>query len=178
MRAGQEIGEPIEAPSMPGIVMMQVPLLEKEAQAGIVLAANLDVPDNTVGIQARNRQAILSDVWHSLRTVENVNEKVFDSIDDMVAEDGLTSNDVDYLADNLQLMMDYSSPAIDGMTEEVLAELKNFLREVDLSVLTGKRWAAVKLCISTLFPELLQARSLGITSTESSTTRSESVEST
>jgi hypothetical protein len=178
MRMGQEAPEFVDIPSMPGLRVAQVPLLEFESQAGVIRAASLDVPDNAAGIQARNRVAIESDVWHSLRDPDDATRKVFDSVDDMIGEGGLEPSDIDYLADSLMLLMDYASPAIDGISEKVLDDLKKAFGETDLSGLTGRRWAAVKLCISVLFPELLRARLLGSGSTDSSTLTSESEEST
>lgn len=178
LRLGQDAPEMVNIPSMSDVRAAQVPLLEKEAQAGIILAASVEVPDNAAGLQARNRAAIESDVWHSLREPGDISKRVFANIDEMVGEDGLTPEDIDYLADNLMLISTYASPSIDGLSEKELDELKKAFAETDLSALTGKRWAALKLCVSILFPEILLAKSLGTGSTESSTSRSENDEST
>lgn len=173
---GQDTAEIVSIPSMPEIRVAQVPLTERESQAGIIRASLLEVQDNAAGLQARNRAAIESDVWNSLREPANPQTKVFDSIEDMT--DQVQASDIDHLADNLMLLMSYASPAIDGLTDKELEELKKAFGETDWSALTGKRWAAVKLCVSTLFPELLQVRSLGSSLTESSTTTNENGEST
>lgn len=176
MRMGQDAPDVVEIPSMPGIRVAQVPLTEMESQAGVILAAALEVDDNAAGLQARNRIAIASDVWHSLRLPNDSGEMVFGSIEEMREE--LSPSDITYLADNLGMMMEYASPAIDGLTDEDLADLKKDFVETDWSGLTGRRWAAVKLCISILFPELLQAKLLGSGSTDSSTSMNENEEST
>lgn len=167
MRMGQEVPELVNIPSLEGIRAAQVPLTEAEAQLGMIRAATLDVVDNAAGIEVRNRAAIHSDVWLSLRDPDNVDTKIFKSIEEM--NENLAPSDIDYLADNLMLLTSYASPAIDGLSDKALDELKKVFAETDWSALTGKRWAAVKLCISTLFPELLLAKSLGTGSIESST---------
>lgn len=176
MRQGQDAAEFIDIPSMQGIRVCQVPLLEKEAQAGVIRAASLDVIDNAAGMQARNRAAIESDVWHSLREPGDPETKVFATVDEMVEQ--LQTTDIDYLADNLATLMDYASPSIDGLSDKDLNDLKKAFGETDWSALTGRQWAAVKLCCQALFPNLLRAKSLGSISTESSTEMNESGAST
>lgn len=178
MRSGQEVPEYVEIPSMSGVRVWMVPLTEGEAQAGVIRAAMINVPDNAAGLQARNRAAIESDVFHSIREPGNIDKRVFESIEDMTAADGLTSTDIDLLADNLAALMDYASPAIDGITDEKLDELKKAFGETDWSALTGRQWAVLKLACQALFPEILMVRSLGSTSTESSITKNENGEST
>lgn len=176
MRQGQDVPEDVALLTNPEIHFWQVPLLEWESQAGVVAAANLDVPDNMAGLNARNRVAIQSDVFHSLREPGNVDQKVFESVEDMVQE--LDPADIDHLADSLTLLMDYASPSVDGLTDEELNDLKKAFGETDWSELTGRQWAALKLCCQVLFPELLAVKLRGSSSTESSTPTSESAEST
>lgn len=176
MRMGQDAPEMVDIPSLTEVRVAQVPLTEREAQQGVILSASLEVLDNAGGLQARNRACIESDVWNSLRDPSDPEAKVFDSIEDMNGD--LLSSDIDYLADNLMLLMSYASPSIDGLSDADLEDLKKVFGETDWSALTGRRWAAVKLCCETLFPELLQAKLRGIGSTDSSTSRSASDEST
>lgn len=145
MRAGQEIGEYTEIPSMPGVRVLMVPLTEHEAQKGLLRAAEIEVPDNVSGIMARERAVKQSDVWHALREMDNPDKKVFPTVDDMVGDDGLEPTDVDHLHQELATLMSYASPAIDGITEEIWSELKKVLVGVELSELTGRQWAVVKL---------------------------------
>jgi hypothetical protein len=176
MRMGQEAPEMVDIPSMPEVRAAQVPLTEAEAQKGVVLAAGADVNDNAAGLQVRNRIAVASDVWHSLREPGDPEKRIFSTIEEM--QEALSPSDIDYLADHLIILSEYASPSIDGISEEQLSELKKDFVETDWSALTGRRWAALKLAISTLFPELLQVRSRGGGSTDSSTPTSENVEST
>lgn len=178
MRAGQEIGEYTEIPSMPGVRVLMVPLTEHEAQKGLLRAAEIEVPDNVSGIMARERAVKQSDVWHALREMDNPDKKVFPTVDDMVGDDGLEPTDVDHLHQELATLMSYASPAIDGITEEIWSELKKVLVGVELSELTGRQWAVVKLLCQHLAPQLLQAKSYGSPSTEPSMQTSESAAST
>lgn len=181
MRMGQSIAEPFEVPSIKGesgepLVLMQVPLSEAEVQMGLVAAVTLDVPDNEASLMLRNRVAAQNDVWHSLRDPADILVKAFESIDEMLST--LEPTDIDLAIDHLATLMDYSSPSIDGISEEVLDDLKADFARTDWSELSGRRWAAVKLCCQVLIPELLQARLRGSTSTPSSTSTSEESEST
>ena len=176
MRAGQEAPHETTIPSKPEIRCSMVPLLEREAQRGVIRAAQLDVQDNAAGLQARNRAALESDVWHSLREPSDPATKVFETVEQMVDE--LDATDIDFLSDELSALMDYASPAIDGFSQEQLDDLKKAFGETDWSALTGWQWAALKLACQALFPNLLRARSLTSTSTESATTRNANDEST
>lgn len=176
MRQGAEVAEDITLPSNNEVHFWQVPLNEAEQQMGVMHAAKLDVLDNAGGIALRNRAASVSDVWHSLREPGKIDQHAFESIEDMTAL--LEPADIDYLIDGLSLLMEYASPAVDKMTDEDLSDLKNAFGETDWSGLTGRRWAAVKLTCQVLFPELLQAKLLGSSSTDSSTQTSASSEST
>lgn len=175
MRQGQDVAERVTIPSKEGIEVALVPLNEGEAQAGIIAAANLDVPDNQAGMMARERAATISDVWHAVREPGDITKRVFATPEEMVEE--LESPDIDHIADHLVLLHNYASPALDGITDEELNELKKAFGEADWSALTGRRWAAVKLCVSTLFPELLQAKLRGSSSIESSTQKTDEDES-
>lgn len=175
MRNGQDVPERVDIPSMPGIGACLVPLTEAESQRGIVAAADLNVNDNQAGMMARERAATISDIWHALREPGDPDRRVFDSPEDMTAT--LVPTDIDHLADKLVLLQDYASPAIDGMSEEELNDLKKAFGETDWSGLTGRRWAAVKLTCSVLFPELLAAKLRGSSSTASATTTNENGES-
>lgn len=181
MRMGQQAWEFIEFDSLKGsdgtpVRLAQVPLLEYETQQGVLLAANLQVADNMAGMTARNRAAMVSDAWHSLRDPSDIDKKAFESIEEMVRT--LEPNDIDKAVDQLATMMDYSSPSLDGLSKEALDDLKASCAQMDLSDLSGRRWAVVKLFFQTLAPELLQAKLSGSTSTDFSTMMSEGETST
>lgn len=175
MRMGQQAWEFIEFPSLKGkdgtpIRFAQVPLLESETQQGVMAAANVEVADNFAGMTVRNRVAMVSDAWHSLRDPADISVKAFESIEEMT--NSLEPTEIDMAVDQLATMMDYSSPSLDGISKEALDDLKAACAQMDLSDLSGRRWAVVKLFFQTLQPELLQAKLSGSTSTESSTTTS------
>lgn len=178
MRLGQQVPEPIELPSFKeaGIRVVMVPLNEAEAQQGVLAAAALDVPDNQAGFSARTRVAQQTDVWLAMRDPANTDSPLFASVEEMTEE--LDPRDIDYASDFLAVLMDYASPEMDGITPEMLAELEKGWAAIRWSELTGQQWAAVKLASLTLFPELLQARLSGSTSTESSTERNDDDSST
>lgn len=176
MRQGQLAPDMIDLPSLEGIRVAQVPLTEAETQQGIIAAARLDVGENLAGMQARNRMAQQYDAWLSLREPGNLTELLFKSVEEMTAN--LDPKDLDYVSDNLGILMDYASPALEGVTEKDLDDLKKGLAALDWSVLTGRQWAALKLALRILLPARLAARSSGSSSTESSTERSDEPEST
>jgi hypothetical protein len=175
MRLGQEAPELIAIPSTPDVRMAQVPLTEAEIQRGVIAAASLEVDDNAAGLTARNRACLHSDVFHSLREPADVSKFVFHDVDDMLAN--LQGSDLDFLADSLTTLNDYASPAVDGLTDKELSELKKAFGETDWSALTGRQWAALKLACTALFPEILAVSLRGSSSTESLTTTTENDES-
>lgn len=182
MRLGQQAFEWLELPSLKGldgvtpVRVAQVPLTEAEVQQGLMAAAMLEIPDNMAGYTARNRASQTSDVWLSMREPDNLTELVFGSVDEMC--DTLEPTDIDLAVDSLAVMMDYASPALDGLDEKAVEDLKKDFAAMDWSELSGRRWAAVKLCCQILVPELLQAKLSGFSSTASLTTTSDESEST
>lgn len=175
MRMGQDAPEMAEIPSKPEIRVALVPLNEAETQQGLIEAANLDVPDNMVGITARNRVAVHMDIWNAIRDPEDVSKKVFESVDAMLVD--LEPMDIDYFTDYLATLMEYSSPSLDKLSAEALDELKKVLMAIDWSELTGRQWLVLRLCLSVLLPDQLAAKLYGSTSTSNSTTKIESDES-
>lgn len=176
MRLGQEAPELVTFQAHPEIRVAMVPLTERETQMGMIYGASLDVPDNSAGIQARNRAVAQSDLWNALRDPSDLNAKVFVSIDEMIDE--LAPEEIDSLLDNLASLMDYSSPHGDGLTDEILDTLKKASETIEWSGLTGRRWAVVKLYLSVMSPDLLQVSLSGLGSTDSLTERNENGEST
>lgn len=177
MRQGQEVPEYIDVPSMEGVRVALVPLTEAELSRGLAYAAkDDDVPESFSGVQYRTRRAIQSDLWHAIREPGDIDKRVFESIEDMV--EVLSPADIDFLNMHLATLMNFASPAMDGLTEEDLDFLGRAWQAIRLNELTGRRWAAAKVCLSILLPELLQARLSGRTSTDGSTQTTESDEST
>ena len=181
MRMGQEAPEYVTIPSTLGseegaIQVALVPLTEAESTQGLIRAASIDVPDNIPGAQLRARAATTSDIWHAMRDPADITQKAFESIEDMTAT--LEPSDIDTMIDELSVLMDYASPTLDGLSEEELDNLKKAFVLIDWSALTGRRWSALRLCLSLLLPELLQARFSSTTSTSSLTTTNGNDEST
>jgi hypothetical protein len=173
---GQEVGDFVEIPSMAGVRVMMVPLSERETQLSVIYASQLPVDDNQAGVNARNRACVQHDVWQATREPGNLSTHLWENVDSMLDE--LEPEDVDALADALVTLMDYASPAIDGISEEELDNLKKASDQIRWNGLTGRRWAVVKLYLSVMSPELLAASFSGSISTAKSTTTSESEEST
>ena len=183
MRMGNAVSEYIEFESLRAsdgtpVRLAQVPLTEAEVQLGVIAAANVDLPttNNMAEMTARNRAAQVSDVWHSLREPDDLSVKAFESPDELAST--LSPSEIDHAVDSLAVMMDYASPSLDGLSQAVLDDLKVAFAATDWSGLSGRRWAAVKLCCQVLLPELLQAKLSGSTSTESSTPTNDESEST
>jgi hypothetical protein len=177
MRQGQEVPEYIDVPSMEGVRVALVPLTEAELSRGLAYAAqNDDVPESFSGVQYRTRRAIQSDLWHAIREPGDIDSRVFESIEDMVQT--LAPGDIDFLNMHLATLMNFASPAMDGLTEEDLDFLGRAWQAIRLNELTGRQWAAAKVSLSILLPELLQARLSGRTSTDGSTATSENAAST
>lgn len=176
IRQGQDAPEWASIPSMPEIRIVLVPLLEKESQASLAAAAGIEVADNPLGMQVRARTAQEWDVWQAARKLEEPDKKVWVSVEQMV--DMLEPDDIDSLHDQLSILMDYASPTLEGLSDEDLAELKNGFVLIDWKELTGRRWSALRVCLSYLLPDLLLAKPASTTSTPSSITRSENDEST
>jgi hypothetical protein len=169
MRQGQEVPEYVDIPSMEGVRVALVPLTEAELSRGLAYAASdEEVPESFSGAQYRSRRAIQSDVWHASREPGEPEKRVFESIEEMIEE--LTPADIDYLSMHLATLMNFASPLMDGLTDDDLDFLGRAWQAIRLNELTGRQWAAAKLCLSVLLPELLQARLSGRTSTDGSTT--------
>ena len=177
MRQGQEVPDYVDIPSMEGVRVALVPLTEAELSRGLAYAASDDdVPESFSGAQYRSRRAIQSDLWHAVREPGDPEKRVFESIEDMV--EALSPADIDYLNMHLATLMNFASPAMDGLTEEDLDFLGRAWQAIRLNELTGRQWAAAKVCLSILLPEQLQGRLSGRTSTDGSTATSTSGAST
>jgi hypothetical protein len=176
IRQGQEVPEYFDIPSMEGIRVALVPLTEAEETRSTVAAVGLDVGENLAGLRLRDRTRMQWNLWQALRDPADLGRPLYENVEAMTRE--LEVYDIEYLSLQLTTLMEYASPALDGFSTELLEDLKKVLLETDWSELTGRRWAAVKVCLSVLFNELLQGRSLSSFSTVGSTTMSENDEST
>jgi hypothetical protein len=172
MRLGQEAPEIVALKSNSEIRMALVPLTEKERMDSITQAARLEVPDNSMGLEIRDRYMRACDLHHALREKDDIEQKVFPSAEELMMS--LEDIDINYLAEEYLMMQDFSSPAIEGMSDEALEELKKALLTIDMSVLSGKPWWHLKQFFLTLGVGQLKVKLPGSGSTSNSTTSSES----
>lgn len=164
MRLGQDAPEIESLRSNPEIRVALVPLSERDYQHGLQEAMNLPAPDNPAGIIYRDRWQQTVDLWNALREPNDVKKRVFDSPAEMIEE--LEANDVNYLGECYMRMMDESSPALEGLTNEQLEELKKAFVVMDWSVLSGKSWWHLKQCLFNLSPTQLRVSLPGSLSME------------
>lgn len=174
MRQGQNAGTFANLITDPETRVAIVPLKEREHEYGYSYAATIDVDDNTSGLVLRNRAKSVADLWNACREPDNFDKKVWVSVDQMI--DDLEAVDIDYLLEQFFAYTTDFSPDLANMTEESLDELKKVFGSLQLKELTGKEQAAVSICLSLLLPTRQLAKSLGSTSTESSTERTDDVE--
>jgi hypothetical protein len=69
--------------------------------------------------------------------------------------------EINHLMDCYGRMIEDSSPAIDGFSDEDLDKLKKALQTIEWSALSGKPWWHLKNFLLTLTPEQLQVNSFG-----------------
>jgi hypothetical protein len=92
--------------------------------------------------------------------------------------DVLEVSDVNFLTDRYMEMISRSSPHIDGFTDEELDEAKKVLQTISWNELSGRSWYALRRFLSSVGQPLQPDRSLGLSSTSSSTTTNGADEST
>lgn len=176
MRIGQGVGEYAALLTNPEVRMAIVPLREWEAEEAWSAAASVDVDNNAYGIEKRDKVLKRHTLFHALRLPGNVEERVFDSVESVGKE--LDDIDVDHLMDEYRRIVNYASPAIDGMTPEMLDDLKKAFETIDLNALTGKQWWLVKELFMTLTVDQLTDRSHLPSSIQSLTGKNDEGEST
>jgi len=176
MRLGQDAPEFVNLITNPEIRVALVPLTEAEYHIGLKAAMDLPAPDNQTGMIYRDRWQQVTDLWNALREPHNPNQRVYESVEQMVA--ALEHTDINYLSDMYLRMVEDSSPALDGVTEEQIEELKKACLTIDWSVLSGRAWWHLKAFLSSLTPEQLQVKLPGSLSTQNLTPTNESSEPT
>jgi len=163
MRQGQGAGE-IVVLEESGLRFNIVPLTEREFDMGISYSASIDVEDNLGGAQARDRAQMHSDIYHAARVVEDLTTHYFDDIE-AVKEIGL--DELNYIGERYQMMALETSPTLDGLSDEEVAELKKAFEAIEWNELSGPQWIAVKRCLLLTLPTLLMDKLSGSTSTDS-----------
>lgn len=150
IRNGQLVGDPVTIPSMPDVRGMLVPLTEADVIAGIARACAVDAPDNPVGMNLWDRTVRASDVYHALREPDDLTQKVFHTVEEMV--EALDPSDIDAIAEQLVVLMQYASPSLADMSDEEVEAVKELWQRIDMRELTGRPAAALVLLISALMP--------------------------
>jgi hypothetical protein len=176
MRLGQDAPEFVNLITNPEIRVALVPLTEAEYHIGLKAAMDLPAADNAQGMMYRDRWQQVTDVWNSLREPHNPTQRVYESVEQMIAE--LEHTDINYLSDMYLRMVEDSSPMLDGVTEEQIEEIKKACLTIDWSVLSGRAWWHLKAFLSSLTPEQLQVKLPGSLSTSNLMPTNESSEPT
>lgn len=166
LRMGQDAPTFETLKSNPEVRVALVPLTEKEYEIGLEMSAAIEAPNNLQGVELRDRYQQVCDLFHAIRNPSDLGEKVFKSPEELVGE--LDQIDVNHLGEMYMRMVDYSSPAIDELSDEDLDELKKAFANLDLSVLSGKPWWHLKNFFSTLSPMQLRGKLPGSFSTTTS----------
>lgn len=176
IRMGQEAFEWCDIPSLEGIRVAMVPLTEAEEQQGLIASSKLDVPDNIVGYQVRQRVGQVHNVWMSCRLPDDLRRYIWDTPEAMMDE--IEPTDVDYMFEALVTLQDYASPSLAKLSDKEVEEVKKAFVAIDWKGLTGRQANALVLALSRLLPEELQARLFSSSFTQSWTGKTESDEST
>jgi hypothetical protein len=175
MRLGQSVGEIVDLPSEPSIKFAIVPLTEAEHEQCLQVVIKMQTPDNMVGAMHLDRRSLTEGLFRALRNPENLEERAFDSWDEMI--ESLEIGDINVLHDTLMEISESDNPSPGEFTEEELDEIKKALAGVDLNEQSGKQWYALKRYLSTHGLTLLPANSLGSTFNNLLTTTNDSEES-
>lgn len=171
MRLGPAAGRIEPLPSQPEIKVAIVPLTEAEHEQCLEVVTAMEVPETMMGAMSRDRRNQNEALFRALRDPENFEERAFDDREEMM--EALEVQDSNFLMDVLLEISETDNPAPGEFTEEELEEVKKVLGEVDLNVLSGRQWYALKRFLSTLGLMLLPASSVGSTSTNSVITKSD-----
>lgn len=166
MRMGQASPDFVSLKSNPEIRFALVPLIEKEYQQALEQAASLETADNGYGTELRDRVLQTTMLFFALREPDNATERAFSSHEQMLSEDyGLETVDINYLLEYYERMVDFSSPALEGLSEEAMTDLKKACVTIDWNALSGKPWWHLKQFFMTLPVGLPLDRSPSLTST-------------
>lgn len=151
MRLGQAAPDYVTLPDRPSIGFALVPLIEKEYQWTMEQAAAIPAPENVYGVDLRDRTMQVCTLLCALREPENHDKKAFESLEQMLdPELGLEPTEINYLSECYQRLVDFSSPVLDGLSDEQLDELKKALVTIDWNALSGKPWWHLKGVFMTL----------------------------
>jgi hypothetical protein len=173
MRLGAAAGRVEALPSQPEVKVAIVPLTEAEHEQCLEAVTNMEAPENLIGAMARDRRNQNEALFRAMRDPENLENRAFDTREEM--QEVLEIQDTNHLMDILLEVSETDNPAPGEFSEEELEEIKKALGEVDLNVLSGRQWYALRRFLTSIGLTLLPANSLGSISTNSViTTKDES----
>jgi hypothetical protein len=177
MRLGQAVCDFVTLPSDPEIRVAIVPLTEAEYRQVLNKVTEIPLPDDLAGASVKDRVQAQEILVRAIREENDLTERVYQDSQDGPALEQLTEDlevvDIDEIFDRYNEMIATSSPAIDAIPEAEIDHIKKVLQTMDWNELSGRSWYALKRFLGLVMPQLLQANSLGSSSTPSATTTSE-----
>jgi hypothetical protein len=94
--------------SDPEIRLALVPLLDFEAEAALIEAARMDVPDNVAGLMARDHRQRVELLASSIRDPKDLDQRVYS--DGLELQKELDESDIVHLYDAFLEMQENSNP--------------------------------------------------------------------
>jgi hypothetical protein len=176
MRLGKAVADVHSLMSDPEIKVALVPLSEAEYIQCLEATVNQRIADDTAGQALRDRYNSAEVLLRAAREPDDLEQPMFDSVEELT--DALEVNDINFLQDMYFEMVETASPAIDGIPEEDLEDLKKALQTIDWNALSGRQWYALRRFLFSIMPELLQGNFSGVGSISKWTTPSDVEEST
>jgi hypothetical protein len=176
MRLGQDAPEIVPLKTVPEVRVALVPLTEAQYHNALQSAASLDVAENAYGLEERDRILQVMTLLYAVRDPSDPSKQLFQTSEELTNE--FEAVEVNWLMDHYARMVDDSSPASEGFSDEELGELKKALEKIEWSVLSGKPWWHLKSFLLTLSPEQLKVNYFGSTLTKKLTGTNENPEST
>lgn len=177
MRLGKAVCEMVELASDPEIRIALIPLTDAEFQNSLMVAAQANVTEvaSTHEVFYRDRVQKCAILLAAAREPDNLKKPFFESLSEVT---DLDYNDITDLFSYYEQMMDFSSPSLDGISQEDMDEIKKALQEVEWNDLSGRSWYAAKRFLSTLTQKPPQVSLFGSLPTSNSTTKNDEEEST
>jgi hypothetical protein len=176
MRNGQASCEFVDVPSIPGMRVAIVPLLEREYDECLELAAAISAGENPAGWLRRDRRTNAETLARCVRNPNNLEERVFEDSDEV--REVFEVSDINFITDMYFEMVARSSPALDQFSPQELEDAKKVLQTIDWNELSGRSWYALNRFLSSLGPTVPLGKFHGSSSTNSLTTTSDEPEPT
>lgn len=167
MRLGQAACDFVVLPSDPEIRVAVVPLTEADYRNVLEKVSKMETSDDLAGIQIKDRVQAEEILVRAIREEHDLQTRVYDNSQELLED--FEVHDIDHAIDVYNEMVEKSSPSLEAIPEEELENLKKVLQAMDWNDLSGSAWYAAKRFLSRISPQLLRARSLGSTSTNSLT---------